>query len=70
MNGLQSSKLRDRRQAHGQKEKTKKSKGMSTPELLAELSVSIILLRFDPEFIKTILCIYDTITFSLERLFS
>ena len=43
---------------------------MSTPELLGDLSTAIMLQRSDPEFIITISCIRDSITFSLERLFS
>ena len=54
---LHSSELRDTRQVHRQKEKTKKSKGMSTPELSGELLTAIMLQRSDPEFIKTLSCI-------------
>ena len=53
---LQSSELLDTRQGKRQKEKAKKSKGMSTPELSGELSMAIMLQRFDPEFTKTISC--------------
>ena len=54
------SELRDTRQVHRQKEKSKKSKGMSTPELSGELSTAIMLRRSNPEFIRTISCIRDS----------
>ena len=57
---LQSSELLDTRQGQRQKEKAKKSKGMSTPKLSGELSMAIMLQRSDPEFIKTISCICDS----------
>ena len=56
----QSSELRDTQQVHRKKEKAKKSKGVSVPELSGELSTTIMLQRSDPEFIKIILCILDS----------
>ena len=44
----QSSELRETPQVHRQKEKVKKSTGMSTPELSGELSTALMLQRSDP----------------------
>ena len=55
-----SSKLRDTRQVHLQKEEAKIIKGISTPKFSGELSTVITLQRSDPEFAKTISCICDS----------
>ena len=58
-----SSELRDTWQMHRQKEKTKKSKGMSTPEFSGELSAAIMLQHSGQKFIKTISCVRDSYCF-------